>query len=83
MNPFHFPICAGSKVRFRKGSRWLYGSYHIHNTYPQSDCLDELRVGDKDDGEGNGEAEGVDEDDVAHVGLQRRLCPNNAAAELV
>ena len=49
----------------------------------ESDCPDELGVGDDDDGNWEGEAEGVDEDDVPHVGVQGRLGPNNTTAELV
>ena len=48
----------------------------------QTDCPDELGVGYDDDGDGDGQAEGVDEDDVPHVGVQGRLGPNNATAEL-
>ena len=48
----------------------------------QPDSPDQLGVGYDDDGDGDGEAEGVDEDDVPHVGVQGRLGPNNATAEL-
>ena len=49
----------------------------------QPDSPDQLGVGYDDDGDGDGEAEGVDEDDVPHVGVQGRLGPNNATAELI
>ena len=52
-------------------------------SYLQSNCLDELGVGNDDDGDRDGEAEGVDEDDVPHVGVQGGLGPDNTTAELI
>ena len=52
-------------------------------SYLQSNSLDELGVGDDDDGDRDGEAEGVDEDDVPHVRVQGRLGPDNTTAELM
>ena len=51
--------------------------------YLQSNSLDELGVGDDDDGDRDGEAEGVDEDDVPHVGVQGGLGPDNTTAGLI